>query len=304
MAGSHSRSPITAAEQAALPSSMSIATVTNHWEVQYARFIVCPASPHSSHSSLTSLSSIGRKDGKRGKWISSASIVSLKLRNNSFDPNGGFILVVSLCDRILEEHYISRLMFSWPQVSCVSGFPARGSRAILVSYRDSVGQIQKFILRFLTIYEIENFMNVLKGKLDNANPQLIPCAEFDSAISSQSEFNPLDGASHRENEGWICAASGDSAPNYMPLNLAPEFSQDSHKEETKLSREADEILSAFPPSFTSFLTNCCPEIDQVAAQSSMTKEVDLKDQIAKYLEDSSFQGMSSNTKGPFPGFGR
>ncbi|XP_027772800.1 protein POOR HOMOLOGOUS SYNAPSIS 1 [Solanum pennellii] len=291
MAGSHSRSPITAAEQAALPSSMSIATVTNHWEVQYARFIVCPASPHSSHSSLISLSSIGRKDGKRGKWISSASIVSLKLRTNSFDPNGGFILVVSLCDKILEEHYISRLMFSWPQVSCVSGFPARGSRAILVSYRDSVGQIQKFILRFLTIYEIENFMNVLKGKLDNANPQLLPCAEFDSAISSQSEFNPLDGASHRENEGWVCAASGDSAPNYMPLNLAPEFSQDSHKEETKLSREADEILSAFPPSFTSFLTNCCPEIDQVAAQSSMTKEVDLKDQIAKYLEDSSFQDM-------------
>lgn len=101
MAGSHSRSPITAAEQAALPSSMSIATVTNHWEVQYARFIVCPASPHSSHSSLISLSSIGRKDGKRGKWISSASIVSLKLRTSSFDPNGGFILVVSLGDRIL-----------------------------------------------------------------------------------------------------------------------------------------------------------------------------------------------------------
>ncbi|KAL3337254.1 hypothetical protein AABB24_029756 [Solanum stoloniferum] len=291
MAGSLSRSPITAAEQAALPSSMSIATVTNHWEVQYARFIVCPASPHSSHSSLISRSSIGRKYGKRGKWISSASIVSLKLRTNSFDPNGGFILVVSLCDRILEEHYISRLMFSWPQVSCVSGFPARGSRAILVSYRDSVGQIQKFILRFLTIYEIENFMNVLKGKLDNANPQPLPCAEFDSAISSQSEFNPLDGASHRDNEGWICTASGDSTPHYIPLTLAPEFSQDSHKEEMKLSSEADEILSAFPPSFTSFLTNCCPEIDKVAAQSSMTKEVDLKDQIAKYLEDSSFQDM-------------
>ncbi|KAG5604711.1 hypothetical protein H5410_026203 [Solanum commersonii] len=319
MAGSHSRSPITAVEQAALPSSMSIATVTNHWEVQYARFIVCPASPHSSHSSLISLSSIGRKYGKRGKWISSASIVSLKLRTNSFDPNGGFILVVSLCDRnlrnaeaimnrfkcivetieggpMLEEHYISRLMFSWPQVSCVSGFPARGSRAILVSYRDSVGQIQKFILRFLTIYEIENFMNVLKGKLDNANPQPLPCAEFDSAISSQSEFNPLDGASHRDNKGWICAASGDSTPHYMPLTLAPEFSQDSRKEEMKLSCEADEFLSAFPPSFTSFLKNCCPEIDKgVAAQSSMTKEVDLKDQIAKYLEDSSFQGMSSNT---------
>ncbi|XP_055806919.1 protein POOR HOMOLOGOUS SYNAPSIS 1 isoform X2 [Solanum dulcamara] len=291
MAGSHSRPPIAAAEQSALPSSMSIATVTNHWEVQYARFILCPASPYSFHSSLISLSSIGRKYGKSGRWISSASLVSLKLRTNSFDPNSGFILVVSLRDRILEEHYISRLMFSWPQVSCVSGFPARGSRAVLVSYRGSVGQIQKFILRFLTIYEIENFMNILKGKLANANPQAFPCVEFDSAISSQSEFIPLDGALHRDNKGWICEASGVSTPHYIPLTLAPEYSQDSHTEEMKLSREAEEILSAFPPSFTSFLTNCCPEIDQVAAQSSITKEVDLIDQIAKYLEDSSFQDM-------------
>lgn len=160
-----------------------------------------------------------------------------------------------------------------------------------MSYRDSVGQIQKFILRFLTIYEIENFMNILKGKSDNANPKAFPCVEFDSAISSQSEFIPLDGASHRDNEGWICEASGVSTPHDMPLTLSPGFSQDSHTEEMKLSREAEEILSAFPPSFTSFLTNCCPEIDQVAAQSSVTKEVDLKDQIAKYLEDSSFQDM-------------
>ncbi|MCD7471207.1 hypothetical protein HAX54_011524 [Datura stramonium] len=271
---------------------MSIASVTNHWEVQYARFILCPASLHSSHSSLISFSSLGRKYGKGGKWISSASLISLKLRINSFDPNGGFILVLALRDRILEEHYVSRLMFSWPQVSCVSGFPARGSRAVLVSYRDSVGQIQKFILRFLTIYEIENFMNVLKGKLDNASPQApLPCVEFGSAISSQSEFIPLDVASRRDHKGWMCAASGDSTPHHMPRTLAPEFSQDSHTEEMKLSHEAEAILSAFPPSFTSFLTNCCPEVDQVAAQSSMTKEVDLNHQIVKYLEDSSFQDM-------------
>lgn len=160
-----------------------------------------------------------------------------------------------------------------------------------MSYRDSVGQIQKFILRFLTIYEIENFMNVLKGKLDNASPAALPCVEFDSAISSQSEFIPWDGSSHRDNEGWISASSDDSIPNHMPLTLAPEFSQDSLTEEMKLSRGVEEILSSFPPNFTSFLMNCCPDVDQAAAQSSMTKEVDLKDQIAKYLEDSSFQDM-------------
>ncbi|KAM3202840.1 protein POOR SYNAPSIS 1 [Capsicum annuum] len=292
MAGSHSQQRIPTSQQVPLPSSMSIATVTNHWEVQYARFILCPTSPHSTHSSLISLSSLGSKYVKRRKWISSASVVSLKLRANSFGSNRGFILVVSLRGRILEEHYISQLMFSWPQVSCVSGFPARGSRAVLVSYRDSVGQIQKFILRFLTNYEIENFMNVLKGKLDNTRSEALPCVELDSAISSQSEFIPWDGSSHRDNEGWICAASGDSTPDHMPLTLPPEFSQDSYNtEEMKQSSKAEEILSAFPPSFTSFLTNCCPEIDQAAVQSSMTKDIDLKDQIAKYLEDSSFQDM-------------
>ncbi|CAN4124024.1 unnamed protein product [Withania somnifera] len=303
MAGSHSRSGpwIPATDEASLPSSMSIATITNHWEVQYGRFILCPTSSRSSHSSLISLSSLSRKTS--GKWISSASLVSLKLRPNTFHPNAGFILLVSLRGRILEEHYISRLMFSWPQVSCVSGFPARGSRAVLVSYRDSVGQIQKFILRFLTIYEIESFMNVLKEKLENASPEALPCVEFDSVISSQSEFIPRDGSSHRDNEGWICATSGDSAPHHMPLTLASEFSQDSHTDEMKLSCGVEEIVSAFPPSFSSFLMNCCPDVDQAAAQSSMTKEVDLKDQIAKYLEDSSFQGMSSNTNAPFPGFG-
>lgn len=40
-----------------------------------------------------------------------------------------------------EEHFISKLLFSWPQVSCVSGFPARGSRVVFVSYKDCVSQV-------------------------------------------------------------------------------------------------------------------------------------------------------------------
>lgn len=40
-----------------------------------------------------------------------------------------------------EEHYISKLQFSWPQVSCVSGYPARGSRILFVSYLDSSGKV-------------------------------------------------------------------------------------------------------------------------------------------------------------------
>lgn len=46
-----------------------------------------------------------------------------------------------LCfDMLQEEHYISKLHFSWPHVSCVAGFPTRGTRVVFVSYRDGLGQ--------------------------------------------------------------------------------------------------------------------------------------------------------------------
>jgi hypothetical protein len=43
-----------------------------------------------------------------------------------------------------EEHYVSKLHFSWPQVSCDPGFPARGIRTVVVSYRDSCGEVTFF----------------------------------------------------------------------------------------------------------------------------------------------------------------
>ncbi|CAN4124021.1 unnamed protein product [Withania somnifera] len=170
-------------------------------------------------------------------WCTNSLFGSIRCDRHScyalffYEPWMSIAVVHKLLDDVTEEHYISRLMFSWPQVSCVSNFPERGSRAGLIL----------------------------------------------SAISSKYEFISWDGSSHKDNEGWICAVSDDSIPNHMPLTLAPEVSQDSHTEEMKLSHGVEEILSVFLPSFTSFLTNCPPEV-----------EVDLKDQIVKYPEDSSF----------------
>lgn len=59
----------------------------------------------------------------------------------------------------------------------------------------------------------------------------------------------------------------------MPVTWAPGFSQGSHTEEMRLNREAEEILSAFPPSFTSFLMNCGPEVDQGGSHQSTFHEV-------------------------------
>lgn len=41
---------------------------------------------------------------------------------------------------VQEEHYVSKLHFMWPQMTCDSGYPARASRVVLLSYRDNVGQ--------------------------------------------------------------------------------------------------------------------------------------------------------------------
>ncbi|KAJ4840646.1 hypothetical protein Tsubulata_033202 [Turnera subulata] len=52
----------------------------------------------------------------------------------------GIVLRVSFLGKIYEEHYTSKLLFSWPQVGCQDDFPIRGSRVVFASYRDRSGQ--------------------------------------------------------------------------------------------------------------------------------------------------------------------
>ncbi|XP_048503481.1 uncharacterized protein LOC125499081 [Beta vulgaris subsp. vulgaris] len=40
-----------------------------------------------------------------------------------------------------EEHFISKLHFVWPQVSCLSEFPTRGSLVVLASYTDNLDEV-------------------------------------------------------------------------------------------------------------------------------------------------------------------
>ncbi|XP_038885609.1 uncharacterized protein LOC120075930 isoform X2 [Benincasa hispida] len=58
--------------------------------------------------------------------------------------------------------YLSKLDFLWPQVSCISGFPPRGTRTIFESYRDSTDEIQQFAIRFSTSKETNSVVNILK----------------------------------------------------------------------------------------------------------------------------------------------
>lgn len=267
-------------------------SLSDEWEISFARFIPFP------HSSITSSSSSDlhplpvrlRNRPPRGTWISSSTSVFLRF---SSDLNFSYvILTVDFNAKLLEEHYVSKLNFSWPQVSCDPGFPARGIRTVLVSYRDSRGEIQKFAMRFPSIYETQSFIGALKEILkDNKEPEPLNI-DFGSEISSQSEFMSTNKHSYRPSEELSFMTPADTYIPQIPICMNNEGVQPSglgsQNKETAPVHNFESILPALPPSFASFLMDYS---GLNPAQPTVTEENDLKSQIAKYMEDSSFQDM-------------
>ncbi|KAL4638974.1 hypothetical protein ACB092_03G184600 [Castanea dentata] len=210
-----------------------------------------------------------------------------------------------------EQHYVSKLHFSWPPVSCVAGFPSRGIKAVFVSYRDQVGEIQKFALRFSTIYEKDVFINALKVIPVYVYFECMPIYKCEKILSKVF---------------CVCRAfvnlnlmtSLETYTSQMSPSLKNEVDQHSstQEKETTFTHKFEGIQASLPPSFTALLTDCCAEVYQgryVAPvkpekllilhddsnslieicrfRFSPIKSVDLKSQIVRYMEDSSFQDM-------------
>ncbi|EEF34471.1 protein POOR HOMOLOGOUS SYNAPSIS 1 isoform X1 [Ricinus communis] len=275
------------------PQEKSVSNIKEEWQkVSYSRFITYPSLP-STHPSLIPFSNSCRYKGTRGTWLSSHSpTASLQIRN--YKSISHAVLTVCLHGNILEEHYVSKLHFTWPLVSCLSGYPPRGSRSLFVSYKDSLGQIQKFALRFSVISEAETFINALKDILKDSTETEPLNSDIRSEISLESKFMSADGIPSRaceEESSVMTPVQTSSFETQFPLSLNYEVEQDSQTEKTLPSRNHEDISSALPPSFASFLSNCCSEVQQVAAQPTSFEDVDLKSQIARYMEDSSFQEM-------------
>ncbi|CAI9764049.1 unnamed protein product [Fraxinus pennsylvanica] len=73
--------------------------------------------------------------------------------------------------------------------------------------------IQKFAFRFLSSFEAENFMNVLKEILDSARLQGLPC---DSDLSYQAESVCSIGPAYRPEENWQYTTSVDTSIHLIP----------------------------------------------------------------------------------------
>ncbi|KAC9436904.1 hypothetical protein E3N88_45847 [Mikania micrantha] len=309
--------------------TMSIVTtavsIGDPWEVQYGRFFNCPspstvAGAGGRHPSLVPLA---RKP--KGTWISSFnSLACLKLLTTTTDHSDTYrsiILTVTLVNNVIEEHYISKLHFTWPQVSCSTGYVPRGSKVVFMSYNQD-GQarhsnliilfIQKFAVRFLTIDGAERFINILKEAFGHERIIGSTSGISKSKTSSESEIIPSFEAENRPTQGWdlMTTSAEFSEPMYRPIQeyspiaassethvppFHPNENYDGSLNSNHLSQDVQGKLSAFPPSFTSLLMNCYP-VAETALQPIDPEEVILRKDIMKYLGDSSFQEMLSKVQ--------
>ncbi|XP_072998404.1 protein POOR HOMOLOGOUS SYNAPSIS 1 [Typha latifolia] len=296
-------------------SPISTTVMREEWEVEFSRFFNFPKWSSSSSSSIPAglrpLPSGKRRS--KGTWLTSSSATVLRLLK--FTPASVPILSVSVDKDVYEEHFVSNLHFSWPQVACVTQSPIRGSRVVFFSYRDSSSQIQKFSVRFPSSRNAETFLNCVKECSRDTMDIVPPGSDFVCEDSSLSEYIAsncdhyrLDKESSLKEPVEVCAA---------------EIPQLSYKEQNEcsyqpvLANNIKNIFSGFPPSFTELLNNCssdnekeqpnlkgetdlafqqreymmdssCHDADKV---TSMMEESDLKAQIAKYMTDASFHDM-------------
>ncbi|KAL6969421.1 hypothetical protein U1Q18_029133 [Sarracenia purpurea var. burkii] len=228
----------------------SVAATGYQWEVHYSRFFNYP-SLTSTNPSLVPLDD-ARRNRSKGTWISSSSTSTASINlaaDRSSDSK--FIITVTFFGKIHEEHYISKLHFSWPHVSCVSGFPARGSRVVFVSYKDCLGQASYELLL--------NILNILAYEITNGGNIGVSCDNLVSEISSQSEFVPSDDTVYRPKEDWN---SMDSSTHQMQSSLNYEVAQSSNSQDTTLHRDIENIFTALPPSFASLVMGCHPVVEQ------------------------------------------
>ncbi|KAG7020096.1 Protein POOR-likeOUS SYNAPSIS 1, partial [Cucurbita argyrosperma subsp. argyrosperma] len=294
-------------EQSKEEPEMPFAAIRDQWEVQFSRFVCYPSTTSTSNdtdtdtntnTNLRPLLLNARNRPPRGTWISSSSTAVLQLLHHCSASD--LILAVRFRDKILEEHYLSKLHFSWPQMCCISGFPARGTRTIFGSYRDSADearhcfswQIQKFALRFSTSCEIDSFVSILKEMSKDARDIQPISWDFGSQISSEllcSNTNrPSDSLSEELSNSTVLQPY---TPE-MPSSLKDTAEKYSSSQENVHVDHLESIFAALPPSFTSMVSNCS-DVKQgpTATPPSATKDNDLKSQIMKCMEDSSFQDM-------------
>ncbi|XP_019059275.1 PREDICTED: protein POOR HOMOLOGOUS SYNAPSIS 1 isoform X2 [Tarenaya hassleriana] len=280
------RSPSVAAAEHSRETAAVADSSSSRWLIGFARFVPYPYAS-SSLPLLVPLTEKIRHRSPRGTWMSaSPASATVSFRISADASISDAILAVELDGKVLEEHYTSKLNFSWPQMSCVAGFPPRGSRAIFVSYKDSANEIQKFALRFATCDAAETFVETLKEKVKGLGEVAgTQKSDYKSEISFESDRMSSNKIIPRESkEDPEIVIPLDSYIPEMPPRIEYEVEQ-----QVGLSHIPNKASTALPPSFTTLLSECFSQANQ--DPTTVKENSDLKLQIMRYMEDSSFQDM-------------
>ncbi|KAJ4895609.1 Uncharacterized protein Rs2_22403 [Raphanus sativus] len=248
------------------------------WLISFARFVPFPSSP-SPYPGLDPLGKSELSSSPDGTWLSTVNLRLVDEVNRS-----GAILSVQLAGKILEEHYISKLNFSWwPCITSVSELPPRGSRAILVSYMDSENEIQKFALRFSTCDAAVTFVAALKEKLKGLEEAGLQEREPDTSF--QSDYNPGNETIPRATveEPNMVKHLGSYVPE-MQARLEYQDGKILHPPQSTLSHISNENCSNLPPNFTTLPSGCFPNSTLDAGQTTVKQDPGLKSQILEKLK--------------------
>ncbi|KAB2624769.1 hypothetical protein D8674_016429 [Pyrus ussuriensis x Pyrus communis] len=252
------------------------AAVRERWEVRFSRFF-CYHPAHSTCPDLIPLSTRIRNRSTAGNWVSSSfSLAMLQLAHDHSSSSSDVLLTVCFAGQV-EEHYVSNLQYVWPHVSCNPRLPSKGTRAVLVSYRDSVDEAERFMisLKKKSYCKQKPFRLVLFFRGSSTLNLLI--TDMESEVSSQCEFvysarPPLD---------QVCTHYVMTPVQTYTTQILPSFGNAAeHYSYAHPMMHIHNFQQNFPairPGFTALLNDYRGTIEQ--AQSTVSESVNLNSHI-------------------------
>ncbi|CAL5016991.1 unnamed protein product [Urochloa decumbens] len=135
-----SRALVPADPDASTVAAPQTRTRRQKWEVEYARYFGT-LRQDSSASPPPGLRYITRGAHRhQGTWLPASSSAALCVSRPTLS-SAVPVLTVCIGDVVFEEHFVSILNFSWPQVTCGTQCPIRGSRVVFMSFCDKSKQV-------------------------------------------------------------------------------------------------------------------------------------------------------------------
>ncbi|KAG2606101.1 protein POOR HOMOLOGOUS SYNAPSIS 1-like isoform X2 [Panicum virgatum] len=255
-AGNDSRAlvPARPCAYAVAPPRTRTRTRNQKWEVEYARYFGTPRRDPSAPPP-PGLRHITRGVQRhQGTWLPASSPAALCISRSTL-PSAVPVLTVSIGDVVFEEHFVSILNFSWPQVTCVTQCPIRGSRVVFMSFCDKSKQIQKFAVRFPQLCDAESFLNCVK-ECSCETLDIIPSgSDYLCEYSSASEYFASNGLHRRPDDA---SSFEEQASDHMIEAPTTSYHEEPYLPviEPLTGSNTNNSYSGFPPSFSQMLTNC------------------------------------------------